>query len=58
MIAKFILEREIKKSKVAKRSTVELPVAVADGLLNDMDAMERKMESMLDELSIVPEIVD
>ena len=58
MIAKFILEREIKSSKDAGRSTVELPAIVADSLLSDMDAMERKLESVLDELSIVPEIVD
>ncbi len=58
MIAKFILEREIKNSKDSGRSTVELPMTVADGLLKDMDAMENKLESILDELSVVSEIVD
>jgi len=58
MISKFILEREIKKAKKAGRSTVELPAIVADSLVKDMDAMERKLGSMLDELSVVSEIVD
>jgi len=58
VIAKFILEREIKSSKKAGRSIVELPTTVADGLLKDIYAMERQMESMLDELSVVSEIVD